>query len=545
MRVTSTGTYGGAAHAVSMSFRIDKKVKFAIVGKVPIQIGRNTIVEGPMGMATPGKYPPFLLLSDFRHLTTGLRTRIDAFNTFASANHNGFDNRISVHNPIEFKKATDAGYKDWNGDYYVDEYDVFLREFDANGDRAISASEFTNPTTGKMYDPDLFAAIDALGGPEEAGEAPRVGYQDGRIDNADAYTKVRGTVTMATTANAWDANLSGTGQDVHDFLQGPIQPTAGTQLPVQFGANSNDIFDLSPANFDPTVFRPRTGPENGTTTRTATVITNKEIVAADANGGTADERTPLGSASYQATYRRPVFRNVTFKNCRVGQGLNAVFENCVFEGVTYVGLNTAVTNGSGSPTTSAGDGMTWSQKMKPNKGSFTKDTVLTVTNSYGFENGNNLRFNNCTMKGPVVADNPTAYTHFSNSWEFTGATLFDNQADGTATIVAPQTNIEMGSFTAPGTAPSTLVGVVVAGNIDIRGKSVVDGSIIVTGDGAGNTTQGWFGPSDGSTDVSTQMPEGGFGRLNVRYNPTRALPDGINVAIDILPDAGTYAEGPR
>jgi hypothetical protein len=39
------------------------------------------------------------------------------------------------------------------------------------------------------------------------------------------------------------------------------------------------------------------------------------------------------------------------------------------------------------------------------------------------------------------------------------------------------------------------------------------------------------------------MPEGGWGRLNIRYNPYRALPDGINIAIDISPVAGTYSEG--
>ena len=71
----------------------------------------------------------------------------------------------------------------------------------------------------------------------------------------------------------------------------------------------------------------------------------------------------------------------------------------------------------------------------------------------------------------------------------------------------------------------------------------VDGSIIITGDGAGNTTQGWFGPSDSATDVTNEMPEGGYGRLNIRYNPHRALPNGINIAIDILPDNTTYSEG--
>ena len=83
-------------------------------------------------------------------------------------------------------------------------------------------------------------------------------------------------------------------------------------------------------------------------------------------------------------------------------------------------------------------------------------------------------------------------------------------------MLCPQTNIEMGSFTDPSQAPSTLIGVVVTGNIDIRGSSVVDGSIIVTGDGAGNTTQGWFGPSDSSTDPNTAMPQGGWGHLNIR-----------------------------
>jgi hypothetical protein len=164
------------------------------------------------------------------------------------------------------------------------------------------------------------------------------------------------------------------------------------------------------------------------------------------------------------------------------------------------------------------------------------------TITQGSKNGNNLRFHNCTFKGPVAGNYSTAYTHFANSWEFTGATLFDNQVDQTVTILSPQVNIEMGSFTNPEAAPSTLIGVVVAGNIDIRGTSIVDGSIIVTGDGAGNTTLGYFGASDSDTNPSA-LPEGGYGRLSIRYNPNRALPDGINVAIDITPDPTTYSEG--
>jgi len=164
------------------------------------------------------------------------------------------------------------------------------------------------------------------------------------------------------------------------------------------------------------------------------------------------------------------------------------------------------------------------------------------TRTRGSERGNNLRFNNCTFEGPIAGNYATAYTHFANSWEFTGATKFDNKVDQTATIVSPQVNIEMGSFTNPGEAPSTLIGVVVAGNIDIRGTSTVDGSIIITGDGAGNTTLAYFGASDSSADPNSPMPEGGWGRLNIRYNPNRALPDGINLAIDLMPVIETYSE---
>jgi hypothetical protein len=83
--------------------------------------------------------------------------------------------------------------------------------------------------------------------------------------------------------------------------------------------------------------------------------------------------------------------------------------------------------------------------------------------------------------------------------------------------------------------------VVVAGNIDIRGTSKVDGSIIVTGNGAGNTTLGYFGPDDGQSNPAA-LPTGGYGQLDIRYNPYRALPDGINIAISVLPVSGSYSE---
>jgi hypothetical protein len=592
LHVTSTGSYKNSSRKMSMDFLIDKKVNFAIVGKVPIQLGRNTLVEGPIGMATPGKYPPIYMLSDFRHLNSTLGTKIDNFNTFLEANHKGYDNRINVNDFDEYTKATNAGYTDYNGDSYIDEYDLFVKYYDKNGDKAITKAEFTDPISGKLYDADLFNAIDALGAPLSAGDTTRVGFQDGVIDNHDGYTKVRGEITLATSASAWTSNLSSQGLTIQDEIQGPISAEDSTRTALAFGQSATDMFDLSPTNFDTSSFRSKTGPENGSTSTgsgTAVTITNKVLSATDtqvmqvtspkgttyhvgdvvlksdfdaANAalpstqratGTnitpanASEHTPFGSTTWQATYSRPVFKNMHFKNVRIPKGMNALFDNCTFEGVTYVEVTTNITAPSGATTTNKDDGMTWSQRMY--SGSFNSSTALTAATSKGFTDGNNLRFNNCTMNGPLTSDVPTAYTHFTNSWEFTGATTFDNKwidpssGQTTATIVAPQVNIEMGSFTDPSQAPSTLTGVVVAGNLDIRGSSVVDGSIIITGDGAGNTTQGWFGPNDASTDPSSPMPEGGYGRLNVRYNPNRALPDGINVAIQILPNIDSYVEG--
>lgn len=163
-------------------------------------------------------------------------------------------------------------------------------------------------------------------------------------------------------------------------------------------------------------------------------------------------------------------------------------------------------------------------------------------NSYGFTDGNNIRFNDCTFRGPLAGGYATAYTHFTNSWEFTGTTMFDNQLDKAATIVSPQVNIEMGSFTNPALAPSTLKGVVVAGNIDIRGTSVIDGSLIVTGDGAGNaSTLGYLGSSDSDTNPST-CPKADMDGCPFVTTRSR-LPDGINVSVDISPQVESYSEG--
>ncbi|CAN5643109.1 hypothetical protein BH09PLA1_BH09PLA1_25060 [soil metagenome] len=558
IRVSSTGTYKNSSRSVAMDFKLDKKIKFAVVGKVPIQVGSDTIIEGNVAMATANKYPAIQMLSDFQHFDNALKTKILNFETFLKNYHSGYDGRISVGNTVEFTAATNAGYTDYTQDGYIDEYDLFVKQYDSNNDRKLSSAEFVNSSTGQSRESNLFQLIDGLGGPLFSGDVIRSGYQDNTVDNRDGYAKIKGTLTLTTTADAWNSAISGAGQTISDWIQGPVVPTDPGAPAIKFGAASTDILDLSPANFDACAEGFHTQikiggvdpPAIATVPAMGSTVIGKKITAAKANNGSVTEKTPFGSTSYQATYKRPVYKNVTFRNCIIEKGTNALFDGCTFEGVTFVDMTKTITNSSGSTTTDKNDGMTWSKTQVAGSGSFTSSKVLVATGTpasgelitKGSQLGNNIRFNNCNFKGPVAGTAATAYTHFSNSWEFTGATLFDNQVDQTATIVAPNTNIEMGSFTNPAAAPSTMIGVVVAGNIDIRGTSNVDGAIIVTGDGAGNTTLGYFGPSDGDTNPSA-MPEGGYGRLDIRYNPNRALPDGINIAIDVLPDTDSYKEG--
>jgi hypothetical protein len=417
----------------------------------------------------------------------------------------------------------------------VDEYDLFLKEFDTNGDKRVSTGEFTNSSTGKSYDADLFKAIDSLSAPMfnedkngngilEIGEdqnangsldvdPTRAGFQDGYIDNLDGYAKVRGQITLSATAASWqnDLNTREPGATIQDKIEGTVAPTDPNTSAVTFG--KSNIFDLAPENFEQAAqnFKGKTGTTAGPVKRVAGRIENTVLSAADvsyatpavqittvpsgvtaykvgdivakstfdsynsgktaanqlaaANGtNNTIEKTPFGSTTWQATYKRPIFKNVAFKNVQIPKGMNALFDGCTFEGVTWVETEHDITNASGSVQSSSTEGMNWAQR-KVSGDTFSNTKVLlssgtpatgqTITK--GSQLGNNLRFNNCTFNGPLANNYATAYTHFSNSMEFTGATLFDNKVDQTATIVCPQTNIEMGSFTNPGSAPSTMV----------------------------------------------------------------------------------------
>jgi len=594
IEVKATGTYRGARRAMTMQFLIQKSMRYGVLSKIPIQLGKNTVVEGDVYMAAApgGSTPPLLSISDFRY-TSGAASPLDeltqkvaAFQKFIGGktggqpNYGGSDNRLpadsAAASALKASNSLLASMSDYNADGFLDEYDLFLQQFDTSGTgHRVSLSEYS---AAAPKDPNLFAVIDkGIGKPVSPDDVVRAGYNDGYLDSLDPYAKVRGTVKVWETRDSLAARL-GSSQTIADVMQGSFESADGSSSPVIFGCNdpSDPATQITPGSFNMSAFLSLSGANAGAAVRPGTLpppdssqlYADTSITKTDGNG-TADatliaklkaggtnpitvtkkvngvntsvltditESVPYGSTNPRSSVQRKVFSGVNFKNCIVSRGTNALFVNCTFDGVTFV------------------DGDYNMQKS-----------------SADYAKGNNLRFEGCTFTGPVTQGDalatgsnrgaaPAAYTDYTNSWEFTGATTFDltrGSKDGSAdsealatikqqaTIMAPQTNIEMGSFTAPGQATCSFQGVVVAGCFDVRGTADIDGTIIVPATAAGNVTLGYFGPDDNATNQGAPDPSmvsGSYGRVHVRFNPYRTLPDGINMAVSMLPDPTTWRE---
>ena len=575
IQVKSVGTYGTgerrATRTMAMDFLVQKTMRYGVLSKIPIQLGKNTLIEGDVYMAAPPKagVPPLLSVSDFRY-TSGttsdaLTTKVQSFQTFLKEKYSGNNNRISMKDTALVSQLSSyVAVSDASGDGYIDEYDLFLQHFGTNG--AVSDTAFGSSAPN---DPNLFAVIDrGIGKPVNSGDYVRPGYADKSCNSQDPYAKVRGTIKVWEDKATLAARVN-----IAEAMQGAFISADGYSAPVLFGSNASDpSTQISPDDFNMAAFLDLSGTNAGTANRPTQVPTpdasalyaNTKITKADANftsnqalitklnaGGTnpvyetrngvqvlkaITENVPYGSLKPRSTIERKVFSGVNFKNAIVDRGTNALFVNCTFDGVTFV------------------DG-----------------AYDMAQSTAAYANGNNLRFEGCTFTGPVVqgdalatgnrrGDGPNAYTDYTNSWEFTGATTFDldrASLDGStdsaelakikeqATIMAPQTNIEMGSFTAPGAATCSFKGVVVAGCFDVRGTADIDGTIIVPATGAGNVTLGYFGANDNATNQGQPDPNmvhGSYGRVHIRFNPFRTLPNGINLCVSVLPDPSTWRE---
>lgn len=372
------------------------------------------------------------------------------------------------------------------------------------------------------------------------------------------------------------------------------------------------------------------------------------------------EKMPFNSPAYTDYYIRPRYVNVTFTNVAIPKGNNGLFVNCKFIGVTKVDCDTGNTNGNWNLygrlkwDSAAGAPVAYTDPLDKsdfvrytsglvadgpaNYSDFPDPPVISGVVRTGAARdtklySNNLRFHNCEFVGSIVAATPSTFTHVRNKVQFTGSTRFrtmtDSSSEATAAnftsddvaelkksaMILPNYSVDIGTFNSPtdsytGSNPPAaqsvhLAGTVIAGMLDARGNTTIDGALMLTFDptpGQGplnyfgqtvgnpalfNASLGYFGSADGdgeSVDPASLPLEGGvkiagwdsdgdgladlpptprpnsaaiaagtiravpfygYGRVVLNWNPTLPMPDGIMLPLQSVALAGTYREGQR
>jgi len=526
--------------SITMDLLIDKKIKFALLSKSRVMIGRNVMIDGPIGSGFTETNlehgHPIQMVSDFRGLDPALDTELDTLIGTLVSNDQDGDNRIRLANATETSGIINPAQYDLNADGYIDDYDYFMGFFDADANGQISLVEL-DPTSTDISRQQLMTLIDTFGLPT------RPGYGDGFIDEADNYAKLSGEIILTADKASWNtgaAVFNDPLKSYQDFLQGAIHPNFGED-PLTFAADPSELHEFSPSDFDVASFA---------------LLAVNSLPAP--NGGTTTEEVPFGAAHPYDYYDRPVYDSLTFENLTIPPGTNALFRNCTFVGVTYVDTATdnidpdfnyaGMVEADGTP-------------KHPNRSALVNGIVVADTKTVA----NSIRFDNCTFNGAVVTQSPNEFTHVRNKLSFTGTTRFILQNPLSAdeielfrrsTLLAPHFSVEMGTFIAPEDAGETieLSGTIVAGVLDMRGQVKVVGSIVTTfepisntgpviGDTSPqfNTTLGYFSSSEG--DFEAEAPNSGVGVIQVRYDPTLPMPDGILANIELSPVLATYREG--
>lgn len=419
IRVFATGYDFGYARngspitrTISQDFRISKSVRHAIISPSRVMLGKNVLVHGDMGMrftaVTYNNANPLYTKSDFAGMNATLDAKLDAFKASMAQYDVDGDNRLRVGHPVEGAGLPadqdfdgdgqlDHAFEDVTGDGYVDEFDIFLKQYDQNGDgRLVLSAALTagTPAAGQTpeftADDDLallidsnnpdrnrngvYGFIDANGnGRWDAGEAMLdydadrginrdqvLGYRDGYVDRRDQYAKVAGRLSYKVTQSDW-----ATGQGpIPDRVRGPIVPAAGSS-PVAYNVDDTELPAISPSTFTSTqngLIQAADGQSFDQQVATQLGIAVNQLatyVEPNAPGyagprylrvdpdnnydGLPDnwttaywEKMPFNSPSYSDVYFRPVYENMTFNDVTIPQGNNGLFKNCTFIGVTHI-----------------------------------------------------------------------------------------------------------------------------------------------------------------------------------------------------------------
>ena len=328
-----------------------------------------------------------------------------------------------------------------------------------------------------------------------------LGYRDGFIDARDLYRKVDGTLSFRATRGDWESFQG----PVEDRLRGPIDPDDDPAM--TFDASEDDLPELTTDRFSKAKDQIAAGTDDGDPFWTQ-VAQNLGLggpgdlvgyvepgsdpeapqyfrLDPDADGdGRPDnwdtayfEKSPFNSPNFTDWYYRPVFINMTFKDAVLEKGLNALFINCTFVGITYVqtepdnehlnwelygkmsydsGVERPQPDAPRVEVTDAADypddlGLP-STALPPEQGFFIPESPFTqaldkadfrkTARPVNFADllepividgrrvtdtklmSNNIRFHDCMFIGSIVSDTPTQYTPTRNKLQYTGATRF-------------------------------------------------------------------------------------------------------------------------
>ncbi|MGA0420178.1 MAG: hypothetical protein ACO3P9_09110 [Phycisphaerales bacterium] len=531
--IVSEGRDGDVRRTLQMQFELDKRIEYAVLSPNRLMIGKNVVVEGPLGTtygladgelnATHGH--PLLLRSDFNYLDDVLDGSLQILAEAIAAHDVDGDNRLRTQHPLEMVAlAGSPALVDHDGDEYVDDFDLFLGRFDLDGDgrvvwdasRAAAAGHGALDVEFSGIDDQLARLLDRARSDRDGDglvdEADRrLGWDDGIVDALDRVAKIRGDVRLAVSESDWE---DAAGASWQTLVRGTIR--AGEAAPTTFAIPPEDFRVITTDMFSDTAtwFGGRADGDFAL-----------QVAQGVSGGGTftpADEadweEVPFGSPNAYDWYRRPVYEGMTFRNVRIPAGTNALFRDCTFEGVTYLETETNCEDvhwnyaGAMERIEGAEDSEPIFAVRYPDIVAAIPGSPDPVTDTKAVSN--NLRFDGCTFLGSIAGDTPAAYTHWRNKVQFSGPTrLFNDpddpdllsQPDGPllaaalsslsendlkelrkSSMMLPGWSVDVGNFSneqaedPDDTARIRMSGTVVAGILDIRGTADLHGTLLMT-----------------------------------------------------------------
>lgn len=287
---------------ITRDYRLVKRVDQALISHARIMIGKNVLVEGDLG----ARYDqvdfdhgdPLVIRSDFHGFDPVLDQKLELLWNSLEQFDVDNDNRLRVGHPVESQGipedddfdgdgTNDGAFSDITGDGYLDEFDIFIRHYDADNDQRVTLSEALIAGTpaegrtpefvgssGEPIDEDLALLIDAMrpdrnrngvsgwndanrNGLIDNGELPNdydpvlnvyrdreLGWRDGFIDAMDQYAKVTGGLRFTVTAAEWESARG----PLSERLQGPIRPR-NENPPMVFGADDATLPNITADSF--------------------------------------------------------------------------------------------------------------------------------------------------------------------------------------------------------------------------------------------------------------------------------------------------------